>query len=102
MSRFVELGHFFFLGGGGGESQDLTMRPWGEQKIVFICVNLLRVQRHAPPRTFSKILQFAGAPNSAKFRWGVADGHQRFDKGGVAIIFYFLRVELFRVFTLSD
>ena len=30
----------------------------------------------------------AGAPNSPKFR-----GHPRFDKGGVAIIFYFLRVK---------
>ena len=28
-------------------------------------------------------------PNS----WGVAEGHPRFDKGGVAIIFYFLRVK---------
>ena len=39
-------------------------------------------------------------PNSG----GVAEGHLRFDKGGVAIFFYFLRVkiELFRVFTLSD
>ena len=34
----------------------------------------------------------SGAPNSAKFR-GVAEGHPRFDKGGVAIIFYFLRVK---------
>ena len=34
----------------------------------------------------------AGAPNSAKFRGGVAEGHPRFDKGGVAINFYFLRV----------
>ena len=35
---------------------------------------------------------------------GVAEGHPRFDKGGVAIIFYFyaLKIELFRVFTLSD
>ena len=31
-------------------------------------------------------------PNSAKFR-EVAEGHPRFDKGGVAIIFYFLRVK---------
>ena len=39
-------------------------------------------------------------PNSG----GVAEGHPRFDKGGVAIIFYFLRVKnrTFRVFTLSD
>ena len=29
----------------------------------------------------------AGAPNSAKFR-GVAEGHPRFDKGGVAIFFF--------------
>ena len=28
-------------------------------------------------------------PNSG----GVAEGHPRFDKGGVAIIFYFLRVK---------
>ena len=28
-------------------------------------------------------------PNSG----GVAEGHLRFDKGGVAIIFYFLRVQ---------
>ena len=36
----------------------------------------------------------ASAPNSAKFRGGVAEGHPRFDKwGGVAIIFYFLRVK---------
>ena len=34
-----------------------------------------------------------GAPNSAKFR-GDAEGQPRFDKeGGVAIIFYFLRVK---------
>ena len=33
-----------------------------------------------------------GAPNSAKFR-GVAEGQPRFDKGRVAIIFYFLRVK---------
>ena len=34
-----------------------------------------------------------GAPNSAKFR-GVAEGQPRFDKGGVAILFYFLRVKI--------
>ena len=40
-------------------------------------------------------LSCAGAPNWAKFRGGVAEGHPRFDKGGggVAIIFYFLRVK---------
>ena len=38
------------------------------------------------------ILLNAGAPNSAKFR-GVAEGQPRFDKGGVALIFYFLRVK---------
>ena len=39
-------------------------------------------------------------PNSG----GVAEGHPRFDKGGVAIIFtfYALKIELFRIFTLSD
>ena len=39
-------------------------------------------------------------PNSG----GVAEGHPRFDKGGVAIIFtfYALKIELFRVITLSD
>ena len=37
-------------------------------------------------------------PNSG----GVAEGHPRFDKGGVAITFYKLKIELFRVFTLSD
>ena len=40
-------------------------------------------------------------PNSG----GVAEGHPRFDKGGVATIFfpfYALKIELFRVFTLSD
>ena len=35
----------------------------------------------------------SGAPNSAKFRGGVAEGHPRFDEGGVAMIFYFLRVK---------
>ena len=38
-------------------------------------------------------LKWTGAPNSAKFRGGVADGHPRFDDGGVAIIFYSLRVK---------
>ena len=33
-------------------------------------------------------------PNSG----GVAEGHPRFDKGGVAIIFYFLRVKNFNFF----
>ena len=45
-----------------------------------------------------------GSPNSAKFR-GVAEGQPRFDKGGVAIIFftfYAFKISLFRVFTLSD
>ena len=37
-------------------------------------------------------------PNSG----GVAEGHPRFDKKGVAIIFYALKIEIFRVFTLSD
>ena len=37
-------------------------------------------------------------PNSG----GVAEGHPRFDKEGVAITFYALKIELFRVFTLSD
>ena len=39
-------------------------------------------------------------PNSG----GVAEGQPRFDKGGVAIFFYFLRVKniAFRVSTLSD
>ena len=37
-------------------------------------------------------------PNSG----GVAEGQSRFDKGGVAIIFYALKISLFRVFTLSD
>ena len=42
--------------------------------------------------TFLNVL--TGAPNSAKFR-GVAEGQLRFVKGGggVAIIFYFLRVK---------
>ena len=43
----------------------------------------------------SEIIQLhpdSGAPNSAKFR-GVAEGQPRFDKGGVAIIFDFLRVK---------
>ena len=45
-----------------------------------------------------------GAPSSLKNPWGqarqtrpnsggVAEGHPRFDKGGVAIIFYFLHVK---------
>ena len=38
----------------------------------------------------------AGAPNSAKFTGGVAEGYPRFDKGGGCNIL------LFRVFTLSD
>ena len=40
------------------------------------------------------VTKWAGAPNSARFRGGGvnAEGHPRFDKGGVAIIFYFLRV----------
>ena len=37
---------------------------------------------HKPLRL---IMNYPGAPNSAKFR-GVAEGHPRFDKGGVAII----------------
>ena len=39
-------------------------------------------------------------PNSGR----VAEGHPRFDKGGVAIFFpfYALKIELFRVFMLSD
>ena len=41
----------------------------------------------------------AGAPNLG----GVAEGQPSFDKGvGVAIIFYALKISLFRVFTLSD
>ena len=41
-------------------------------------------------------------PNSG----GVAKGHPRFDKGGggcnIFFTFYALKIELFRVFTLSD
>ena len=39
-------------------------------------------------------------PNSG----GVAEGHPKFDKRGVANFFnfYALKIELFRVFTLSD
>ena len=38
-------------------------------------------------------------PNSGE----VGEGHPRFDKGGVAFFtFYALKIELFRVFTLSD
>ena len=37
----------------------------------------------------------SGAPNSAKFRGGgVAEGHPRFDKGGVAIIFTFYALKI--------
>ena len=45
----------------------------------------------AGPQTVTGHAQ-SGAPNSAKFR-GVAEDQPRFDKGGVAIIFYFLRVK---------
>ena len=56
-----------------------------------------------PSRIFQKGRRQARQtrPNSG----GVAEGHPRFDKGGVAIIlftFYALKIELFRVFTLSD
>ena len=47
----------------------------------------------------------AGAPNSAKFRGGgIAEGHPKFDKGGLQYFFtfYALKIELFRVFALSD
>ena len=41
-------------------------------------------------------LPFPGSPNSAKFRrgGGVAEGQPRFDNGGVAIIFYALKISL--------
>ena len=46
-----------------------------------------------------------GAPNSAKFKGGCR-GPSRFDKGGGGcnnfFTFYALKIELFRVFTLSD
>ena len=53
------------------------------------------------------MLLVAGAPNSAKFRGGVAEGQPRFDKGGgggcnIFFTFYALKISLFRVSTLSD
>ena len=33
----------------------------------------------------------SGAPNSANSGGGVAEGWPRFDKGGIAVNFYFLR-----------
>ena len=44
-------------------------------------------------KMLSTILQNVQARQTRPNSGGVAEGHPRFDKGGVAIIFYFLRVK---------
>ena len=66
---------------------------WLKVKITF------KKSIHTTAVTIEQLLQILGRLSDSQARQtrpnsgGVAEGHPRFDKGGVAIIFYFLRVK---------
>ena len=71
-----------------------NLRTFFSQSLAFhLLINLQNIL-HLLLTIFIATYQFKdpGAPNSAKFR-GVAEGHPRFDKGGLQYFFYFLRVK---------